>query len=214
MPEARDLITVLYQPRETIRRVLSMSDRWSWQIIALAAVCASVDDPDFRRLKASLPTLSTASIVLIAIGSVIGVVVGWIVMLFLLAWLAAFVGRVLGGTAPVRDVRTALAWSMVPVVWTVLYRIPFSFYRYRYLGDPNAAVREVIANFLANGGCSLLLLILIIKVATMIWVLWIASAGIAEAQQFPTSKGAAIVAITIIAPIAVVAAAVFAFRDQ
>jgi len=214
MPEARDLLTILYQPRETMRRVLSMRDRWSWQIVALAAACASVDDPDFRRLKESLPTLSMASVVLIAIGSVIGVIVAWTVLLFLLAWLAAFAGRVLGGAAPVRDVRTALAWSMVPVVWTILYRIPFAIYRHQIMGDPRAAVREVLANFLANGGCSLILLIIIVKIATFIWVVWIASASLAEAENFPTSKGAAIVAITFIAPIAIIAAAVFAFRDQ
>ena len=214
MPEGKDLLTILYQPRETMRRVLAMRDRWSWQIVALAAVCASVDDPDFRRLKASLPTLSTASIVLIAIGSVVGVMIGWTLVLFLLAWLATFVSKVLGGMAPVRDVRTALAWSMVPMVWTILYRIPFSIYSHHIIGDRNGSPREVLANLLANGGCSLILIVLAVKIVTVIWVLWIASASIAEAQQFPTSKGAAIVAITIIAPFAIVAAAVFAFRNQ
>jgi hypothetical protein len=214
MPRASDFVTILYQPRETMRRVLSLRDRWTWQIVALAAICGSIDDPDFRRLRASMPTLSMASIILLGIGSVIAIAIGWIVVLFLLAWLAAFAGRVLGGAAPVRDVRAALAWSMVPMVWTIVYRIPAAIYRHQLLGDPNTSAREALANFLANGGCSLLLIVLLIKVVTCIWVLWIASAAIAEAQQFPTSKGAANVAITIVAPIAIVAAAVIAFHNQ
>jgi hypothetical protein len=210
---ARDFVTILYQPRETIRRVLAEPKRWTWQLVAIAAVCASIDDPDLGRLRSTFPTLSGGRIALFVAGGVAGAAVGWIVMLFLLTWLAAFVGRLLGGSAPVRNVRTALAWATVPVIWLVPYRIPAAIYRHYALGDSRIAPRELFANFLANGGCSILLIAILIKFGCFLVQLWIASSTLAEVQGFPTIKGAANLAITLIAPLVIAAAAVFAFRN-
>jgi hypothetical protein len=48
MERLRDLVTILYQPRETMRSILDRPDRWSLQIVFLAFVCASVNDIDVR----------------------------------------------------------------------------------------------------------------------------------------------------------------------
>lgn len=196
-----------------MRRILDGRDRWSLQIVALAAVCASVGDSDWRQLPRALPELKTVSIVALAIGSILAVIISWTILLFILGWIATGVGRVLGGTAPARDMRAALAWSMAPVAWSVIYRIPVAIARNRLIGDNPANGKEVLLNFLANGGCSLMTLLLVVQLLFFVWVVWIASSTVAEAEKFPTAKGFATIALTLVAPVAIALAAVFAFKQ-
>ena len=212
MAQAKDLVTILYRPRETMRRLLDGTDRWTIQVVVLAAVCASVGDSDWRALRRQLPELKTLSLVALAIGSILAVAIAWAILLFIFTWITAGIARVLGGTAPVRDIRAALAWSLVPVVWSVFYRIPVAVEKSLIIGDRPVDEKEIILNFLANGGCSFIVVLLIIQMLFFIWVVWIASSTVAEAQKWPTAKGFANVALSCVAPLAIIAAAIFAFR--
>src|SRR5512140_563238 len=125
MATLADLVTAVYRPRETMRRVLAGSDRWAPQVVVLAFLCASVGDPDIRRLSTVLPGLGLSAIAVVLLGLVVSAAL-WLVVWFVVSWLATMAGRWLGGLAPAADVRAALAWGMVPVIWSVVYRIPFA----------------------------------------------------------------------------------------
>src|SRR5260370_31762876 len=126
MERLKDLVTILYRPRETMRRILDRPDRWSLQIVFLAFVCASVNDIDVRHATALLPGLRLfPGLILLALAIIVGGFL-WIVTLFILSWIATAIGRQMGGEGNARAVRAALAWSMVPIVWSPIYRPPLA----------------------------------------------------------------------------------------
>src|SRR5581483_4881504 len=90
-PRLADLVTILYRPRQTIRRILdSGSDRWVVQIVLLAYICTSVNDSDFREIQNVLPGLSQTAIIALAALALIAGGLAWIVLLFLVSWVVAF----------------------------------------------------------------------------------------------------------------------------
>lgn len=213
MPALQDIATVLYQPKETMRRVLDSGSRWSWQIVTAAALCTAVGDMDFKGLTRALPSLSQPALIGLAIGSTIGVAIGWNIMLWIFGWIATAVARLLGGTAPARDVRAALAWSLVPLIWAIVYRIPEVMYKHQLIAkSPTLSERQLFVNLLANGGCSGLLVILAVQLLLCIWCAWIASATLAEAERFSVAQGFGTLVLSVIAPIGLIVAAVIALR--
>jgi hypothetical protein len=134
MASPKDLVTVLYRPRATMRRVLDGGrDRWTIQIVVLAFICASVGDADISKLLAALPDLSlNATLALVALALLL-IAACWIIVLYLFAWVATFIGRWLDGQGEIADVRAALAWGLVPVIWSVVLRIPLAVYKSRVI---------------------------------------------------------------------------------
>ncbi len=124
---------------------------------------------------------------------------------------AAFAGRKLGGVAGAKDVRAALAWGMVPVIWSVAYRLPIGLLARRFhVESRNVDVTAVLLDFMAQGGCSIVVVYLAFQLAFAIWCIWVASCCLGEAQQFSSAKGFANVAITLAVPLVIAAAAVAA----
>src|SRR5579859_3177611 len=113
------LVTILYQPRETMRRILASANRWTWEITALACVCASVNDINADQAAKELPGLRLGpGLALVALGLIVSAIT-WVIVLYIVSWIAAPVGRfLLGGTGSAGDVRAALAWGLVPVIWS------------------------------------------------------------------------------------------------
>jgi Yip1 domain len=206
-----DLVTVVYRPRETMHRILGDRDRWSAQVVILAFLCASVHDVDATHLTRVLPGLGFSAIAIVALGFVLGAA-GWVVVLFLMSWIATVVGRKMGGVASAADVRAALAWGMVPVIWSLIYRIPFAVLESRLSTptDPNPTLH--VLDILAHGGCSLFVVFLTFQILFMAWSLFVGSSCLAEAQQFSSAKGFLNVVIAIAVPVVVIAAAVVARR--
>src|ERR1051325_7376644 len=63
------LVTILYQPRETMQKILAGAQRWSWEITALACICASVNEINADRAARELPGLRLApGLALVALG--------------------------------------------------------------------------------------------------------------------------------------------------
>lgn len=211
-PSLRDLLTILYRPRETMRRILDASgDRWTIQLVVLAYVCTSFSDVNLRGIENILPglrlvpTMAAFLLVMLLSAAV------WAGILYLFSWLIAVIARLLGGTAPLRDVRAALAWSLVPMVWSVIYRLPMAFYRNRF-DVSGGRTREAVINFLAHGGCTLLLLVTALQLLLAVWLLFVASSTVAEAERFSTAKGFGTLALCLVAPVLIGIAAAVAFR--
>jgi hypothetical protein len=212
MERLKDLVTILYQPRETMRRILDRPDRWSLQIVFLAFVCASVNDVDVRHFTGILPEIHLMpGLAALALAIIIGGF-AWIGTLFILSWIATLIGRHMGGEGNARDTRAALAWAMVPIVWSPIYRLPLVLLGIGANINPNANARQEVLNFVSRGGCSMLVLFFGFQLLFAIACVVLASFTIAEAQRFSTQKGFVNAAITIALPLMLIAAAIFTMR--
>ena len=213
-PALRDLLTILYRPRETMRRILdSGNNRWTIQITLLAAICASVNDHDIYRLREIFPGLHLApALATIALG-IIGVACVWVVLLFIYGWIVTFVGRLLNGAATAADVRAALSWGLVPAIWSVLYRIPFAVYAVRFHTGPRLNAREILFNYAASGGCALFVVYIAFQLIVFVWSLFIATNTLSETQRFSAERAFANLAIAVFLPLLVIIPAVFAVRQ-
>lgn len=213
MRRLADLATILFRPRETMRRILDRGgDRWGPQIVVLAFVCASTNNIDLRPLPLVLPGLRPAPLIALAALTLIAGALGWLIALYILAWIAAPVGRALHGSGSVADVRTALGWAMAPVVWSVVYRLPLTIVEMRMPIPPNINARQVLLNYLAHGGCSLIVLFLGFQLLFAVWCIVLGSFTVGEAHRFGPQKGFLTVAITLAVPATIAAAAIFAGR--
>ena len=195
-----------------MRRILdSGPDRWAIQIILLAFVCSSVSDVDTRRLSEALPSLKLPFVLAIVVLSILVGAAGWVLALFLFSWIAAPVGRLMGGVGTAPEVRAALAWGMVPVIWSVLYRIPVAVYQSRFPIRAHTNVREILVQFMAHGGCSLIVVLIACQILIAIWSLFVASSTLGEAHRFSTAQGFLNLIIAVALPVLVIGAAVFTF---
>jgi len=210
-PALRDLFTILFKPRETMRRILDARDRWTIQIVVLACICSETDDIDPRAAGQLLPYLKFLSIAAIAVLVIVAIAISWVVILVVLSWLATFSGHLLGGTGTTRDVRAALSWATVPIIWSVIYRVPFAIYK-NQVDLRNVHLRDVLFNFVAHGGCALIVVVLGLQLIFFVWSIFIGTHTLAEAQRFSTEKGFVNLAITLAFPVLVIAGAIVSFR--
>lgn len=107
-------LTIWLSPRETIRRIVEWNPNY-W-VIALGCLLgvAQVSDPSMLRVFGG--NLSPA--VIYAIVLVVGPLAG-LVQLGIWSLLTCWTGRWLGGTASVRQIAAAVAWSYIPIVVTI-----------------------------------------------------------------------------------------------
>ena len=194
-----------------MRRILDHArDRWTIQIVILALVCASVNDTDVRRLADILPGLSLISILIVSLAALLAVCLGWLAILFLAALLVKYTGRAFGGNGTANDVRAALAWAMVPMIWSLVYRIPVALYQSSLPLGPDVSPKEMLFGSMEAGGCSAAVIFLGLQLIFFIWSVVIAAATVAEAHNVPIEKGAAILAVSLIIPPAIILAGAFA----
>src|SRR5260370_29684788 len=137
MERLKDLVTILYQPRETMRRILDRPDRWSLQIVFLAFVCASVNDIDARHLVGFVPGIHLLpALASFALAIIIGGFL-WIGTLFILSWIATLIGRHIGGDGNARGTPAAPAGALEPLLSRPIYRLPLRLLRHSARTHPN-----------------------------------------------------------------------------
>ncbi len=195
-----------------MRRILDGGrDRWTVEIVVLAFICASVADPDIRGIREVLPGLSLHAVLAIVALYLLLVAGIWVLIVYVVSAIATFVGRVFDGQGEAADVRAAVAWGLLPVIWSVVYRIPLAFYRYRFdVYEPDKG--RLLFEFVKQGGCTVAVIVMALHFVVEIWVLFVASHTLAEAHRFSSAKGFATLAISVALPVAVIAAAVYAFK--
>lgn len=106
-------------PRRTIRQIVETDPERL--VLLLAAIGGIVQGFVNAESKSSGDKMSPTSVLLVSliVGPLMGVIGLWLSGL-LLRW----TGGWLGGQADARRVRTAVAWSNVPMVWSLLLWIP------------------------------------------------------------------------------------------
>ncbi len=207
-PRLKDLVTILYRPRATVRRILASPQRWTAEIIVLACICSSLPDKDVRPLTRVLPDLGlTSSLALVLLGIILGAVI-WVLGVYLFAWMVALAGRSLGGAGQTSDVRAALAWSLVPLIWSALPRIVETMYLRRFPMDHvELQDSQALLEFIRQGGCTLAIVVISFKIVFFVWMLFLASAGVGEALRLSTAEGLGAIGIAAAAPVVIGVAA-------
>jgi hypothetical protein len=208
------LVTILYRPRATMRRILQSADRWTLQIIVLASVCTTVVDVDTKAIARELPGMTLAPTLALTVVGIVAQAISWILLALIVAAIAAPIGRfLLHGTAKFRDVFAAVAWALVPAIWSILYRAPFAMLSYRLHEVPREDVKKFLFSFVSHGGCSLVVVYIFLQIAFEIACVVLGSFTIAEAQRFSTQKGFVNVIAAFVFPVMVIFAAVFSLRS-
>ncbi len=203
--------TILVRPRETIRSILARpQSRTIVLLVLLAAVSALIRDVRLQAYR----SLSAAAVMPsgwhIAAGCV-AFLIAALLLSYAFALLAWGIARLLGGTADRRAVRVALAWSLVPLIWALLYRIPVAlFWPAIATGlnppeNPLAILRSLAASMSLYAVASTAVIALL-TIAVDLWCFVIASVALSEVNGFSTWRGAATVGFSLLAPVIVVAA--------
>jgi hypothetical protein len=149
----------------------------------------------------NLPGVVIPLPVIIACKVVMGVV-GGLIGLYLSAWLVTMTGRWLGGRGDFVAVRSAMAWSNVPVIWAALLWLPLLV----YLGwDAFNINRDLMTA--DTIGLMLMVPIGIVTFVVVVWRIVIVCKLVGEAHGFTAwhSFGAfCIAALIVLVPIVIV----------
>lgn len=170
--------SIWLHPRQTVRYLLNTDPRYAVLLLAIASgVSSSLDIASELAVADSYPWPGVLGMVLF-LGAVFG-----IALLYFSAWVTRASGSWIGGRATCAELRTALAWSNVPVLWGLLLWLLMLVLLGSELFSAEAQRIE------ANPMLALLMLgCWMAGFALSIWaiVLWVA--GIAEVQGFSIFK--------------------------
>lgn len=203
--------TILTRPRETVRSVLPRTQTGTIVVmVLLAAVSALVRDVRLQAYQSPQIAAVMPSGWIIAAGCV-AFLIATLLFYYAFAFLAWGIGRLLGGTADRRAVRVALAWSLVPLIWALLYRIPVALFwpvTASSLSSSQSplAILHSLAAAMSFYAVVRTAVIALLRIAVDLWSLVIVSIALSEVSGFSTWHGAATLGFALLAPLVVVAA--------
>ncbi len=187
------------RPRETIREIVfSNPTRSVLLLTALAGFSTALDNASIASMGDRLDLVMIFGIVAIVgpIGGIIGLYIG--------AALLRWMGMWIGGAASSMDIRAAMAWSNVPIIWALLLWIPkfFLFGRELFTSDTPKidASERLIYSFLGFG---------VIEVLVSIWALIIFLKCLGEVQGFSAWKALGNTLLAGLAPIVLIVITLF-----
>lgn len=113
-------LSMWIHPKETIQQIISSSesDKWVFLLAMIAGFSQSLDRASMKNLG------DTVSVSQIILGSLVAApFVAWIT-LYIGGGLIKWTGKWFGGQSSSENIRVALAWSGVPIVWALILWIP------------------------------------------------------------------------------------------
>ena len=195
-----DFIAVLIHPGATMRRILDQR-RYRWIPLVLLAVAASaLRDRDHSDLRKALPFEEwwiVAGIIALALAAGLAIC---LLLFYGFSWIPYLVGRAFEGTGDVREVRTALAWGLMPIIVSAVYRIPIAM----WVGSQAETINPMACGALAIVGA--------LELATMLWYGVVGSATLAEAHRFSFLRGLATLTLSLLTPIILTVTAALALH--
>lgn len=112
-------VSMWTQPRTTIQQIVDTDyARFSPLLAAICGISYALDRAVLRSLG------DTTSLPLIIVFAVVGGVFSGLIGLYLLSALVRWTGKWIGGNASSEHIRTAMAWSGVPIIWTLPLWLP------------------------------------------------------------------------------------------
>lgn len=178
-------LAIWIDPRATIREIAATNPRRGMHGIAAAAGALGF-------LAASLLARAHMSVLfspkVVMVGTIAAAPVG-IALLYVEAFLYLVIGWALGGSAAIAQVRAAVAWSWVPLIWLCLIAVPIlrlaRVFRVVFESGQIALVHTQAGQFLAA-----------ITWIVFAWGFVISAKCIAEVHGFSAWKGAGAKLIT------------------
>ena len=206
------LTTILVRPRQTIGSIVTESrSRVVVPLVLLATASAVIRDVRWQAYRHSPELHSMAPSGWIIACVLVGVFLAALLFFYAFALVAWGVGRVLGGNAERRTVRLALAWSLAPVIWALLYRIPVALFapsivaKSAGIGDIITVFRSMAASMNATVVVTAVI-VAVLNLAVALWAAVIASVALSEVNRFSIWRGAATLIFSLLAPLIVIAA--------
>jgi hypothetical protein len=178
-------ISMWTKPRETVRQQLDTDPAKHVLLLAMLGTIASAyDDATFASDDISYRLGEF-------VGFTIGGAIGGIIYIFLAGWLAAVIGRGLGGVGLAAQLRTALAWAMIPYVWIVPLTAGLALAT-AVLGA-QAMHGDFARDVLQEGDLSKFPLWLaamaVVGVVVFVWHIFVLCKAVGEAHQFSAWRG-------------------------
>lgn len=169
-----------FRPRKTIRQLLDTAydEKTLHKLVAVAGICSVINSCESKSIGDILGTGYTTMVIVVLMALVLGPIGGYI-GLYIESGLISWTGKWIGGQGSDKDIRTAIAWSNVPLIWglilIVLELILFG----------NEMFTKATPNIDSNIFLGLLFaLFMMADFIIAIWYLCIGIACLAEAQRF------------------------------
>jgi hypothetical protein len=208
----RHLASIMIRPRATIRRILdSGRDRMIVPLVLLATFSATLGDID----RSSFDALHRLPVPfgLVVAGICLGVAAVFLLFFYVFSWIAYGMSRLLEGAATPREVRSAMAWALTPIIWAILYRLPAVIL---WPGTVASRMRVgksaqvAIDPNLLGMGCIGSVIFGALELTTIVWYCIVASNTLGEANRFATGRGFGVLVLTAISPAIIIIAAILA----
>lgn len=204
------LANILLHPREVIRPILDQPrDRIALPIVLGAAFISSLGDANIPATTAAVRNYPIALLVAVCAGVIVVASLVTIAIFYLFGWITTLLGRLFDGTGTARELRTAIAWGHVPLLWSALYRLPVALFL-----DVNPARARVAQQGIVLDpgrfahGCGWALAIGFLDLVVLGFCVYVSSNTIAEAHRFSTLRGLGTYLLAIISPLVVLLAGI------
>jgi Yip1 domain. len=166
------------KPRQVIRQILNSNSKK--YVILLAMIGGFAKSLDQASTRGAGDTLGYPCIFL---GALIGGTIGGIIGLYILSWLIKWTGKAVGGKGSFEEIKTAIAWSNVPVMWALILWIPEIILFGQELFTSTTPIID------SNLSLTIALISFgLIEVIIGVWTFVISLKCIAEAQKFSAWK--------------------------
>ncbi|HEX7709271.1 MAG TPA: YIP1 family protein [Thermoanaerobaculia bacterium] len=206
----RDLASIVIRPRLTMRRIVERGDRTFLPLVMLAAVAGILGDLNLPATWEGAGPFSPLLLLLVSVCAALLIALIAAGAFYLLSWIAYAVARLFEGKAGIEQVRSAMAWGLAPIVWSLLYRLPMMFSRVGR-GEAFSKIEIdqgiVLDPGLLRQGCALALLVLTIELVIAVWYFFVASNTLAEVAGFSAWRGFGTLLVTYASPTLIVLAA-------
>lgn len=194
-------ISIWTRPRQTIQRISDDDPEQSLLlVISLAGFIQFLNNASSNNLGNSLawPAIIVIGAILGPIGSILG--------LYIASALVKWTGVRMGGSGTMASIRAAMAWSQVPVIWTLVLWVPML----ALLGQDmfTAAMPRLEAS---PGLGVLLLLFVLVQVMVSLWGLVLLLKCLGQVQGFSAWKALAnvlLAGLALLVPIVLLSLAV------
>jgi hypothetical protein len=204
----RDLLAVGFRPRTTMRRVLDHGRAPVLPLVVAATISTMIKDSSVTGLAQRLgrQDVGTAAMIVVAIACGAILMAG---LFYGLSWMAFHAGRLLEGQAAPAEVRAAMAWGLVPVIWLLLVRVPVAFMRAPTDLRKMSGINLVLPS---PGTLAGALILVIVNALGLLWYVYVASETLGEANQFSGWRGLGTLAMVGATPFVIALAAILALK--
>jgi hypothetical protein len=191
-----------------MRRVLDHGRAPVLPLVVAATISTMTKDVSVTGLAHVIRSQTAATAAMIAGAIVCGAIL-MVGLFYGLSWMAVYAGRLLEGQATPAQVRAAMAWGLVPMIWLLLVRVPVAFLRAPTELRRMGGIRLTLPS---SGTLAGALVLAVVDAVVLLWYVYVASETLGEANQFSGWRGLGTLAIVGVTPFVIALAAILALK--